>query len=327
MLVALSAGAAAAGVAVGVAGFAWVLGPEAAGADVAWTWWGRNVTGTLLVLAPALLLRGHDGRDLGRAVSRLVEEHRGRAVELTALTVATVVALAVLVVEDRTLLVLVGLTVWAAQRLAPAAVAAFTSCVGAAVVVITVLGHGPFSGDFPLIERIVDLQVFVAGLVAVALVLSGAATDHRSLLRRARAAECEAARRAAMFTAVTETLTDGVIVQDSCGTVAAANAAAQAMVLAVPGHPTGMDGACLRLPDGTALADRRPAVGRRAAHRVRRTARPGPAQAGHPSPAALDQRPPAARGAAHQQHRRARPRRHHLVPRGGGRGHRPRGRR
>lgn len=251
-VVVLSAAAAGAGVAVGMAGFAWVHGPDAATYDLVWAWWGRTFAGTLLVVAPALLVHEHAVRHDGRALAQAASVVRDRAMELTLLAAATAVALVVLVAGGRSLLVLLALTVWVAQRLAPAAVAVYASATGTALIGVTVLGHGPLAG-VPLAQRAVDLQLFVAGLAAIALVLSGAAADNRRLVSRARAAECEAARRAAMFTAVTEALTDGVIVQDFRGTVAASNAAAQAMVLAVPGHPTGMDGAFLQHPDGRPL--------------------------------------------------------------------------
>lgn len=251
-LVVVSAAAAGAGVVVGMAGSAWVQGPDAATYDLVWAWWGRTFAGTLLVVAPGLLLHSHVVRHDGGALARMLGGLRRRAVELAVLAAATAVALGVLVAGGRSLLALFALILWVAQRLAPAAAAVYASATGAALIAATVLGHGPFATE-PFDQRVVDLQLFVAGLVALALLLSGAAADNRRLVRRARTAECEAARRAAMFTAVTEASTDGVIVQDFRGTVAASNAAAQALVLAVPGHPTGMDGAVLQHPDGRPL--------------------------------------------------------------------------
>lgn len=178
---------------------------------------------------------------------------RARTIETAAITVAALGCFAVFDVNSRSFAPLLGLTLWAAVRYTPLAVAAFTSTCGAGTVALTTLGLGPFDDITSVQERALSVQLFVAALATIGLVVSAAMADQRRLLVAQQAAERHARGQADLYTAVAEAMEDGVIVKDARGHVIAVNGAAERLVHATPGRPTGIDGATLLRTDGSLL--------------------------------------------------------------------------
>ncbi|MCW2817019.1 MAG: sensor signal transduction histidine kinase, partial [Nocardioides sp.] len=249
------------GVTAGAVGFA-VVDATAVDYDLVSMWWGRNLTGIILIVGCARLLK----EALQAAAPAVTSPHRlhrrmprpglRRAVETAALLLATVGCFVFAFAHNgRVLVPLLALTLWTAMRYPPLAVAAFTSATGATVIALTAAGIGPFAVIADLEDRALSMQLTVAAFAAVGLVVSGATADQRRLIDAGRRNERELRARAELYTAVAEAMEDGVVIKDAQGVVVAANAAARRLLAPVPGCPAGTDRPIMLRVDGSLLPD------------------------------------------------------------------------
>jgi signal transduction histidine kinase len=242
-LVGGAAASAVLGAVVACIGIASALGSGAVTGSTFALWWGRNLTGTVAVVALVLLV-AQRVRDGTPTLRRRGPGSAASALELAALVAVTTAAFAVLFQGSSasSFYPLLALTVWAGLRFSALVVTAYTTGFGAAAVALTLGGVGPFAAVDSLEVRAVDVQLFVAVSVLLGLVLAASLADQRRLVARSRAAEGEARARADLFAAVAEKIADSVVVLDASGSVVASNASAR------------------QLLDGLGLRDNRSAV-------------------------------------------------------------------
>ncbi len=192
-------------------------------------WWGRNLAGTTAVVAVVVLvatpLRA-------RRPLRPPDLTTARLLELAAVVAVTAAAFAVVFREGgpSAFYPLLAVTVWVGLRFSGPVVAAFVAAFGAAAIMLTLAGTGPFAALDDPTAQAVDVQLFVAVSAAVGLVLAASLSDQRRSLARSAEAEAEARSRADLYRAVADEITDGVVVMDLEGGVVARNAAAAVML-------------------------------------------------------------------------------------------------
>jgi signal transduction histidine kinase len=254
VVVLLVAGAVASlvGAVFGATGFALVERGSVDGALVS-LWWGRNMTGIVVVVATGHLVQTavRSGRSAGWSVGRLGSPVTWtRGLEVTALLVGSVASLALFAREGRAFVALLGLVVWVGLRFPPVVVALHTALVGTAIVAVTLVGGGPFAEMTSAGASALDVQVLVATLAVIGLVLAGSLADQRRLVVRAEAAETVARASADLQAAVVGALDDGVVVVDRHGAVVTANAAARRLTQVVPGRLARSGTGVVRHPDG-----------------------------------------------------------------------------
>jgi signal transduction histidine kinase len=252
------------GAAVGAVGLALVAGGVEA-SDVA-VWWGRNSVSLVVITAVGLLVgpplfAATGGRDLvrilydavhARTVARLVEAE---------LLVATSVGLYVLVFGQRTAgplsFLVLAVSIWAGLRFPPVAVMVHGLAMGAAGIMFTLHGEGPFAAISSPHEQALVAQVFVATTVLTGLSLAFSRVERDRAIQRLGQARVESEARARLLGAVLETMQEGVVVVEEGGDVLVANSASRAL-LGVRDLPATMRCAAdysLFHGDGTPLAD------------------------------------------------------------------------
>jgi signal transduction histidine kinase len=154
---------------------------------------------------------------------------------------------------------LIGLTVWAATRLATPFVVLHDLAVGTIVVLFTLHGNGPFAGITSDPMRAFVAQLFVAMVAVVGLALALGRDERRALLielaadkEDLAAAREQASQRADLLHAIIDSMADGLSVTDADGHVVLRNPAAVSL-LGETGNPTsGNQDGFFRL-DGTPL--------------------------------------------------------------------------
>lgn len=188
-------------------------------------WWGRNVTGLLVIGMLGLLLLGRlaGARDLGEIVGRLRTAFWPSTREATrALGVAAIsVGLLWFVFGASDALpvgfLLLFTTVLAGVRLGPLGVVVHGLAVGAGSVIFTLAGSGPFAAIGEISERALVAQVFVTMTVVTGLVLAFSRVERNQALADLSALQRETAERAQLFGAVLEHMKEGVMVVDDQG--------------------------------------------------------------------------------------------------------------
>ncbi len=188
-------------------------------------WWGRNLTGLLVVGVLGLLLLG---RLAGARGAREIGD-RLRAAFWPSTREATG-ALSVAVVSGGLLWFVFGAsdalpvgflllftTVLAGVRLGPLGVVVHGLAVGAGSIVFTLGGRGPFAAIADISERALVAQVFVTMTVVTGLVLAFSRVERNQALADLSLLQRETADRAQLFGAVLEHMKEGVMVVDDQG--------------------------------------------------------------------------------------------------------------
>ncbi|GGL20070.1 ATP-binding protein [Planomonospora parontospora] len=154
---------------------------------------------------------------------------------------------------------LTAITVWTAVRFSTAFTALHGLVVGAAALVFTLYGGGPFASVASPAARVLVAQVFAGMITVVGLALALGRDERDVLDRRRAAAEQEVFAQAGMLSAIVESMHDGLAVIDAGGRFVMSNPAARWM-LGVTGPPaappTTADAYELLHPDGTPIGER-----------------------------------------------------------------------
>lgn len=226
-----------AGALIGMVGLTLTLGSSTV-ADFG-VWWGRNAVAVIVMVTLGLLL----GRPLAtagswpalRATTReaLRPASTLRAVEAAVLVIASVGLYVLLFVSagaaPLVFLILI-MSVWAGIRFAPLAVAVHGVAMGAAGIVYTLAGIGPFAAIESLHYRALVAQVFVAMAVLKGLALSFSRRERDDALVELGLARRATAERAALLDAVLESMKEGVLVMEDDGHVVVRNSAGRRLL-------------------------------------------------------------------------------------------------
>ena len=206
-------------------------------------WWGRNVTGVLVVGMLGLLLLGRlaGARGVGEVTERLRAAFwpsTREAVEV--LVVAAISGGLLWVVFGSSDVLPVGFlllftSVLAGVRLGPLGVVVHGFSVGSGSVVFTLAGSGPFAAIGEVSERALVAQVFVSMTIVTGLVLAFSRVERDQALADLSALQRHTAERAQLFGAVLEHMKEGVMVLDDQGRYLLRNPAGLRMI-GVTGH-------------------------------------------------------------------------------------------
>jgi len=237
LLVAASTVACAVGALSGALGL-WAASGEFSAANLL-VWWGRNTISVLVLVTFGLLVgpplvAAASARDLGRIVYDAVHARTlGRLVEAELLVATSIGVYAALFghrnAEPLSFLVL-AVSVWAGLRFTPIAVMVHGIAVGAAGLVFTLNGNGPFAGIESAHYRALVAQVFVATTVLTGLALAFSRTERDNANRRLAHARREADERARLLGAVLESMNEGLVVVGDGGQVLVSNSASQRLL-------------------------------------------------------------------------------------------------
>jgi signal transduction histidine kinase len=263
-LVAASVIAAFIGAAIGAVGLSAVIGGVEV-SDVV-VWWGRNSVSLLVITAVGLLagpplFAATGARDLVRIVYDAVHARTlARLVEAELLIAASICLYAVVfgqrTAEPLSFLVLV-VSIWAGLRFSPIAVMAHGLAMGAAGIVYTVHGDGPFAAIGSTHDRALVAQLFVATTVLTGLSLAFSRTERVNANRRLAQAQVESDARARLLGAVLESMQEGLVVVEAGGGILVANSASKTLLGMDELHGTVRRASEYQLfrDDGTALGD------------------------------------------------------------------------
>ncbi|GGS86945.1 hypothetical protein GCM10010156_51880 [Planobispora rosea] len=153
---------------------------------------------------------------------------------------------------------LLAVTVWAGLRFNTTFVVLHDLIVGAAGILFTLNGHGPFASIESAPVRAMVAQVFVGLVTLVGLTLALSRDEREALLRRLSAAEESASGQARLLTTIVDTMHDGLAVLDAEGRFLMRNPATQRLLGGVT-SPTdrlaGSEHYGLFHPDGRPLRD------------------------------------------------------------------------
>jgi signal transduction histidine kinase/integral membrane sensor domain MASE1 len=197
-----------------------------------YSWWGtavwavRNTASVLLITVAGLhlsdVLRSRPPTVRTRPSPRVVGEY------VAVLTCSAVAYVVVFGFTDGLPLAfpLLALTVWAALRLSTTFVLFHGMAAGVAVVLFTFHGTGPFGAITDLTARVLVAQVFVVLVAVVGLVLALGRDERLALLRELTEGKEEAARQAALLSAIVDSMGDGLSVVDEHHRVLLRNPAA-----------------------------------------------------------------------------------------------------
>jgi signal transduction histidine kinase len=236
-LVVTALAAALAGALLGAFGLALAVG--GVDASMLLVGWGRNSVSMLVITAVGLLagpplFAATGGRDLGRILYAAVHARTiGRLVEAE-LLIASSITLYALVFGQQTAeplsFLVLSVSVWAGLRFSPVAVTFHGVAMGAAGIVFTLHGEGPFAAiESPHVRALVA-QVFVATTVLTGLSLAFSRVERDRANRRLAEARMESESRAWLLGAVLESMQEGLVVVEDGGRILVANTASKALL-------------------------------------------------------------------------------------------------
>lgn len=211
-------------------GLALALG-ERLDAVEALVWWGRNLTGLVLVgILGHLVWERLDQRR--RRASPPVAVVRGGSVEAAALVAASVGAYALAFGQQTLPLawVLISLGVWAATRFSTLFAVAHTAVLGTAAIALTRAGEGPFSraGDAELAALVTEM--FLLLLLLTVLAVATGRDQRDALTAELDHLHAQTTARAELLDTMTESMAEALVVSDADGAVVRINAAARTML-------------------------------------------------------------------------------------------------
>ncbi|MCF6379280.1 ATP-binding protein [Nocardioides KLBMP 9356] len=235
-----------AGTAVGTTGL-WLDSGSLTWTDVA-LWFGRQVCGVMIVASVGhLTWERLRGARPGVVASDL---------ELGVLWATSVLAYGLIFSQQLPLAFLaVPLSVWCAKRFSTLAAAVHAAAFGAISVTLTILGYGPFTlvAD-PAVAAILT-QSFTLVVLMTALVIATMRDQREDLVAQLVRAEATAAARADLLTAMTQAMSEGLVLVDESGAVVRTNASAREMFSGMAAQRTGAEGDYeLLRSDGTRMS-------------------------------------------------------------------------
>ena len=243
-------------------------------------WWARSTVGIIGVVAFVVLLSaavrqhrsgGSDGPLSNRSMldsldaalarsaglpevarSRHVLRHRVMVVALFT-TTAAAYTLDFTQYGGPTAFPLIAFTIWSGLLCSGLVTVLHTLMSASLLVFWTVQGRGPFSLAETARVMATEVQLYILFILVLGLLLSAARSEIRAGLARIVAAEESSAARADLLGAVTEAMSDGLMVVDATSTIVTANRAAVELL----GMDTSRVNRCTDLvmmrPDGTRL--------------------------------------------------------------------------
>ncbi|WP_341926683.1 ATP-binding protein [Nocardioides psychrotolerans] len=225
-------------------------------------WWARNLAGVFLVGAVGHL--AWEWVRESRSRGRWVLVPRSRVPELIGLLAVSVAAYGAVFLQSGLPLSFLPLVigVWSATRFPTFAAALHSACFGALALVATLAGRGPF-GDLGAVEtQALVTQAYLLTQLLTVLALATGRDQRVSLVRELRDSQQETAARAELLDAMTESMSEGLVVIDHQGTLVRTNSAARSLLASsTTGYrESARDYQVLRL-DGTELpADEHPSA-------------------------------------------------------------------
>jgi signal transduction histidine kinase len=231
-LVVTSVSASLLGAIVGAVGLALVAGGVEL-SDV-FVWWGRNSVSLLVITAVGLLVgpplfAATDARDLLRIVYDAVHARTIARLVEAELLVAVSVGLYALIFGQHSAgplsFLVLAVSIWAGLRFPPVAVMLHGLAMGAAGIVFTLHGEGPFAAISSTHEQALVAQVFVATTVLTGLSLAFSRTERDRAIQRLAQARVESESRARLLGAVLESMGEGLVVVEEGGEILVANSA------------------------------------------------------------------------------------------------------
>ena len=275
-----AAGGSLLGALVGVSSWALWVPSLAAHPGAVLLWWGRNAVGVIGMCALTSLLadalRQHrsgtgtallsnrsvldsldaalarsSGRDEAARTEPALVRHR---VAVTALFVLTGAAYTLdFTRSGPTVFPLIAFTIWSGLLFSGLVTVLHTSMCASLLVFWTMRGSGPFT----LIESpqvmAAQVQLYLAFVLVLGLLLAAARAEIRAGLTRVVEAEDSAAARADLLGAVTEAMSDGLMVVDASSTIVTANRSAVELLGIDPGRVNRCTDLVMLRPDGTRL--------------------------------------------------------------------------
>ncbi|WP_148613806.1 ATP-binding protein [Nocardioides rubriscoriae] len=244
------------GAAIGSGGLA-LLGADLRAASLV-DWWGRNLTGVFLLgVVGHLVWEALSERARGRTTWRESVLGTLGVGELVVLLVASV-GLYVLAFGQPDMplaFAVVPLGVWCASRFPTLTAVAHTSFFGAALIRLTLAGRGPFGSlDTPETEVLMT-QGFLMVLLLTVLAVATGRDERTRLIDELRTTQTTLAERAELLDAMTEAMTEGVVVTDDAGRIVRTNSAARDLLGSDPeGVADPASAYAVRRMDGSPLA-------------------------------------------------------------------------
>jgi len=199
-------------------------------------WAVRNATGVFVVAGVVLAIETARRTRRRGTPWALLLTNDGRPHAVTELVLAigmTVAVLELVFGYDPALpiaFLLVAVAAYVGFRFTPVVAAVLTAAAGASAIVATVLGQGSFGAIDDAVTGALVVQAFVLTQAAISLTLSWAVAERHSLAQKLEAAREQAAERAQLLDAVTDTIAHGVAVIDGAGRVLVKNAAARGLI-------------------------------------------------------------------------------------------------
>ena len=205
------------------------------------SWSGRNAAGIVGVAGLGLLVIAEAGPSLPR-LGRDIRSVRvsgwwPRLPEALLLVATTVALYSAVFLAFGDLPVAFGLllvTAWAGGRFKPLFVQCHSLAAASLATWFTVAGDGPFAHGLSVDVRAFISQTFMAVLIVFGLTVALARRDRILLIRDLRRAREQLAARAALLSAVVDSMREGVTVVDDNGRVVLRNSAGE-RILGVPG--------------------------------------------------------------------------------------------
>ena len=228
---------------------------DSAYAAVAGVWLLRNVTGIFLVVPLAMRLL--DPRL--RPSSRISSAWRQRTPELIVIIVLTAVMYGAVYGTTSTFTLSflpMGLTIWAAVRLDTTIAAIHALVASTLVVMLTLVGSGPF-GSLDSFDRAFTAQAYVVAYLTFTWLISSQRDELSALLDDVQRSRAEALKQAELLRAIFSTSRDAISVFDGDGEVVMLNDASVTMFGDIPRGARANDPVVLstffRVSDGTPI--------------------------------------------------------------------------
>jgi signal transduction histidine kinase len=223
------------------------------------TWVLRNAVAVLAIFPLSLLARNTARAPKGeRGLGGL---GAGGTVEAVLLAISTAGLVWVVFLANDALplpFVIVVTCVWAGTRFTAWVADIHALAVSGTVVVLTLLGHGPFDQIEDLGSRELTIQTFITLVVVVNLVLSVGRREALLLNQRIARSEAKAAGQATTMRTILDSMADGVTVLDAEGRLVMRNPAAATLV----GDPSlDSDGRLAPSPEEITTPDGQPVGG------------------------------------------------------------------
>lgn len=237
-------------------------------------WWGRNLTGLVLVgILGHLAWERLDQRR--RGVPPATTGERGGTAEAVALAALSLAASLLAFSQDVLPMVwmLVSLGVWAATRFSTLGAVAHTAVLGCVALVMTRAGQGPFDALADDEQAALVTEVFLLVQLLTVLAVATGRDRRDALSAELDRLHAETAARAELLDTMTEAMAEGLVVSDADGAVVRSNAAADRLVGRAPAHGRQhVDEVVLHHADGTPVS-----AAEHPSHQVLRTGPWGPA--------------------------------------------------